>query len=56
MPSELLSLEPRTAGENVVEPAVIFERSTNPLLEVARCFGCCINFTQFDQSTRSSTQ
>jgi hypothetical protein len=56
MPTELMSLEPRTAGEDVVEPAVSFESNVLPLREVADCFGCCINFTQFDISTRSSTQ
>jgi hypothetical protein len=56
MPTELLSFEPRTAGDEVVEPEIVFPAGTNPLLEMARCYGCCVNFTQFDTSTKSHTQ
>jgi hypothetical protein len=39
-----------------VEPAIGFAADTNPLLDMARCAGCCRQHTDIDIWTHSQTQ
>jgi hypothetical protein len=56
MPPALSGFEPRIAGADAVEPATSFAANNNPLTDMARCGGCCLQHTSIDIATHSQTQ
>lgn len=49
----LLTLEPRLAGSQVVEPFVDFNEGMYAEEGRTRCFGCCIHCTELELATQS---
>ena len=52
----LLSLEPREAGVEVVEPTIEFHDGFYAEQDRTRCTGCCHNATLIELATHSQTQ
>ncbi len=52
----LLTLEPRTAGDEVVEPVLGFQDGYYAEQDRTRCTGCCLSGTLVDVATHSWTQ
>ena len=52
----LLTLEPRDAGLDIVEPEVEFAGKDNELHELVACAGCCVNGSNIILATHSVTQ
>jgi|GEM_PF-6244151 len=52
----LLTLEPREAGTEIVEPAIEFVDGFYAEQDRTRCAGCCKNHTLIDLATHSATQ
>ncbi|HEY2791276.1 MAG TPA: hypothetical protein VGJ28_02905 [Micromonosporaceae bacterium] len=52
----LLTLEPRDAGLDIVEPEVEFTDKSNELHELVACVGCCQHGSNIVVATHSATQ
>jgi hypothetical protein len=52
----LLSLEPRDAGAEVVEPVTEFQDGFYAQQDRTRCTGCCLSGTRIEVATHSHTQ
>jgi hypothetical protein len=52
----LLSLEPRAASADVLEPVIEFQDGYYAEQNRTRCAGCCLSNTLVDIATHSHTQ